>query len=193
MTNVGVKLEIDPVITEKLNSENEILWTAAHDDGSGNKINGEAVAYAASYDLNAGAITAGILGLRKLFRNRGKTKEDFAEEKEARRINDTCIAIKALLLEYIQFATNGEINEQSLFFLINRLEEIQEYYESGKLIIPGSGELAEIRRSITAFTAAIADGRSVRYSATAEDDGFRVIRESLIRQQEMIGAGDHPL
>ena len=59
MVYVGVFPEIDPETTEKLASETKKLWTAAHEDGSDNRVNGDAVLEASSYDLTFGFLAAG--------------------------------------------------------------------------------------------------------------------------------------
>ena len=90
MIPVGVKLEINPEIIQKLSSGKEKLWLAAHADGSDNRINENAIADATDFGVEVTAATALFQWARKLFRNRNKTQEDLAEEKEAARINRTC-------------------------------------------------------------------------------------------------------
>jgi len=186
MVNVGIKLEIDPKIIEKISSEQEILWAAAHEDGSNNLIDGEEIIDAASWDLGLGAVTAGFLGVRKLYRNRGKTKEDLAAEKEARKINDACGSLAVILPDYLRQAQEGVVDENLIVFMIARMEELQDYSESGKMIIPGKEELIAVRKSITAFTTAIAGEESVPQSETPEADEFGLIKEQLIRQRDLI-------
>ena len=148
MINVGVKLEINPLFIEKLSSGRHKLWSAAHPDGSDNRINSDMVLEASAYGLDFGLIAAGAQWIKKKFRNRGKTKEDFAAEKEAARINRTSGALEVMLLEYFQAAQKGSIDEEGLDELIETLSEMQGYYQSGKLAVPGESELAEMRRSI---------------------------------------------
>ena len=137
MKDVGVKLEINPLFIEKLNSGREKLWTAAHPDGSDNRINSDAVLEASAYGLDFGLIAAGAQWIKKKFRNRGKTKDDFAAEKEAAKINRACGALEIMLLEYFQAAQKGSIDEEGLDELIETLIEMQGYYQSGKLAVPG--------------------------------------------------------
>ncbi len=75
-----MNITIDPELIRKLGAE-EKLWSAAHYDGSKNRINEDAILEAGSVSL--GILTALALWCRKRFRNRGKTKEDLAAEKEA--------------------------------------------------------------------------------------------------------------
>ena len=189
MAQVGVKLEMNPEIIGKLSSGKEKLWLAAHEDGSKNRINGEAVAEASSYSFIFGFLAAGGMWIRKKFRNRGKTKEDLAAEKEAAKINRTSGALEEMLLEYIRAAQKGVVEEDSLDELIDTLEEMHGYHQAGKLSVPGRGELAELRKSITEYTAALAESRSappVRGMKLSGEDDFCLLREQLIRQKELI-------
>ena len=97
MIRVGVQLTIGPEIIRKLSSGQNSLWSAAHGDGSENRINGEAVAETAEYSFSLAFLTAGLMWARKQFRNRDKTKNDLAAEKEAARINKTASALEAQL------------------------------------------------------------------------------------------------
>ena len=119
MVYVGVFPEIDPETTEKLASETKKLWTAAHEDGSDNRVNGDAVLEASSYDLTFGFLAAGFMWVRKLFRNRGKTREDLKAEKEAAGINRTCGALEQMLLEYFRSAQEGAVDGEALDELID--------------------------------------------------------------------------
>ena len=74
MANIGAKLQISPEIIQKLSSGKGGLWVAAHQDGSDNRINGEAIMDAAACSTFLGILTGIFQGLKKAFRNRGKTK-----------------------------------------------------------------------------------------------------------------------
>ena len=190
MENVGTRLHIDPETLSLLSSGNQTLCSAAHYDGSDNRINGEAVVEAATVSFSIAFMTAAFMWLRKKFRNRGKTKNDLAAEKEAARINRTSVALEEMLLEYIRSAQEGMICAESLDELIETLEEVHGYAESGKLVVLNNQALGEIRRSVSAFTAAIAEIRSVhpvRESGSTGSDEFCLIREQLLKQKELIG------
>ena len=182
-------LEISPEIISKLSSEDNKLWLAAHEDGSDNRINGEAILNTSSkYGEWFGVISAVFQGIRKLFRNRNKTWRDLEAEKEAYRINKTCGALEQMLLEYIQAAREGTAADQeSLDELIDTLDEIHGYYQSGKLVVPGEKELSEIRKSIEEYTAEITSDRPVRAAQDgqkANADEFVLIRELLLKQKQ---------
>ena len=190
---VGSKLNIDPEIVEKLRSGNGKLWSAAHDDGSGNRINADAVLEASTLGVDAGLLEAGMQWIRKMFRNRGKTKEDFAAEKEAAKINRTAGALEEMLLEYFQAAQEGSVDGEALRELIDTLEEMHGYCQSGKLQVPGKTELAKMRGSIVEYTSAIAESRNVqlkREPAAAGADEFQLIKEQLLRQAELLDVAD---
>ena len=190
MKDVGVRLEINPLFIGKLNSGRDKLWTAAHPDGSDNRINSDAILEASAYGLDFGLIAAGAQWIKKKFRNRGKTKEDFAAEKEAAKINRTCEALEVMLLEYFQAAQRGSIDEEGLDELIGTLTEMQGYCQSRKLAVPGVRELAEMRKSIAKYTTRIAEGKAIRLAQkveTPDANEFALIREQLLLQKEMIG------
>lgn len=65
MKDVGIKLEISPLIIESFGSGKEKLWSAVHDDGSANRVNGDVVYAASSYALDFGLIAAGAMWIRK--------------------------------------------------------------------------------------------------------------------------------
>ena len=188
MVSVGKKLEMNAELAEKLGKGKSCCY-AAHEDGSENRINGDAVMEAASYHTSLGVLAALMMWGRKKFRNRGKTADDLSAEKEAARINNTCGALEEMLLEYIRSARDGMIDEEGLDELIDTLEEVQGYHRDGKLVIPDREGLAEIRKSIADYTAAIADSgsaQSARIAGTAGDDEFGRIREQLAAQREWI-------
>lgn len=189
MKDVGIKLEISPLIIESFGSGKEKLWSAVHDDGSANRVNGDVVYAASSYALDFGLIAAGAMWIRKKFRNKGKTKEDLAAEKEAAKINSVSRSLEILLREYFRAAREGSIDEVTLDALIGRLAEMQEYEQSGKLKVLDENAMEEIRRSIAEYTAAITGGAESHSTRTAEVQGTGVlsmIREQLIRQRDLI-------
>ena len=193
MAQTDAKLKIRPEILEKLSAGETKLWSAVHKDDTDNRINGDEVLEASTYGIGVGLLTAGEQWLRKLFRNRGKTKEDLAAEKEASRINRTSDALEEMLLEYFRAAREGRVEEEPLQELIDTLEETEAYYRAGKLRVTGEQELSEMRRGIGEFTAAIAE----RYNAqplqetdsSGRDEFFR-IRELLIHQKHLLGQPD---
>jgi len=193
MAQTGIRLEVNPEVIQKLRSSDAVLWIAAHKDGSDNRVNWNAVADA---DIVGGA-SLGILaavfqGLKKAFRNRGKTKDDLTAEKEAANINRTCGALSQMLLEYMEAAQAGSIDRESLDELIEVLEEIDGYYQAGKLKIPDDKAMLEIYKSITAYTAALIEGGNAQPSQGIEitaRPAFRLIQAQLIQQREWIGEG----
>ncbi len=188
MTDTGVNLEINPEVTAKL-SAGQKLWFASRDDGSANRINGDAVLEAGSYSVSLGVLAALGMWIRKKFRNRGKTKEDFAAEKEAAEINRTCVALEQMLLEYIQSAQKGVFDAEAVGELNDTLEAMQRYDQAGKLVVPGRKELAEIRKSIADYTEAMAKSKSVqpdRTAGTARTNEFGAVRELLKRQAALL-------
>ena len=188
MIHVGVNLDINPELVVRL-SAGQKLWSAVHDDGSKNRINGDVILEAGSYGTSFGILAALFMWIKKKYRNKGKTKEDLAAEKEAAAINRTCGALEVMLQEYLQSAQNGTIDEKGLDELIGTLEEIQEYNQTGKLIIPGTNELAEIRKSIERYTTAIAENKNSRLAHESKATGaseFLMIREQLVQQRELI-------
>ena len=188
MIHAGLNLEINPELIAKL-SAGQRICRASHDDGSANRINEDAIWEAGSVSL--GILTALFLWIRKGFRNRGKTKEELAAEKEADEINRTCGALEVLLVEYFQSAQKGQIDEESLSELVDVLAAVQGYEESGKLDIPGREDLAGIRRSIADYTEEIAESRSAQpglKAGASMRNEFRAIRELLLRQKELLEA-----
>ncbi len=180
-------LEINPEIIRKLSAGDSRLWLAAHEDGSDNRINGDTILEASTYSAAFGVIAAASQGIRKLFRNRHKTRQDLADKKEAYRINNTCGALQEMLLEYLQTAGKGEaVGSESLEELIDTLEEMHGYAETGKLVIPGEKELTEIRRSIGKYTAALTGKPAERPEGNGQKpdmDEFLLIREILLKQK----------
>ena len=168
---------------EKLDAGQK-LWHAAHDDGSGNRINENAVIEATVQDVSLGILTAAVLWIRKLFRNRGKTKEDLAAEKEAARINRTCAALEVMLPDYIRSAQEGKIEGEALDELIGTLDEMDGYDREGKLTVPDREELIRIRKSVEAYAKPAAESGSEESAGAGE---FGRIRDLLIRQKESIG------
>ena len=189
MVQTNVKLEVNPEILQKLRYSDAELWTAAHGDGSDNRVNWNAVADADSIDTSLGVLTAAFQGLRKAFRNRGKTKEDFAAEKEAAQINRTCGALSQMLLEYLEAAQAGNLDGESLDELTGVLEEMDGYNQAGKLAIPGEKELLQICKSVAAYTDALTGAQNARELEMTARRAFRLIREQLVRQREWIGEG----
>ena len=89
MAHTDARLEISPEIIEKFSPSGGKICFAGHNDGSDNRIDGDAILDTAGYSAALASLQAGFMWLRKKFRNRGKTKEDFAAEKEAAEINQT--------------------------------------------------------------------------------------------------------
>ena len=193
MAQTGIKLEVNPEVIRKLRSSDAVLWTASHKDGSDNRVNWNAVADA---DIVGGAslgfLAAAFQGLKKAFRNRGKTREDFAAEKEAAKINRTCGALSQMLLEYMEAAQAGSIDRESLDELIDVLEDMDGYDQAGKLTIKDDGALLEIYKSIAAYTTALTGGGNEQSAQGLEitaHQAFRLIQAQLIPQREWIGEG----
>ncbi len=183
-----MKPETNTEWIEKLDAGQK-LWYAAHDDGSGNRINEDAVIEATVQDVSLGILTAAFLWIRKLFRNRGKTKEDLAAEKEAARINRTCGALEVMLPDYIRSAQEGGIGEEALDELIGTLDEMDGYDRAGKLTVPDMEELTGIRKSIEAYTKAIAKSRpeaSMQEAEATNAGEFGRIKALLVRQKECL-------
>lgn len=192
MEHVNAKLSIHSETVQKLLMGKGVVWSAAHGDGSDNRINGQAIADTATVSSSAAAMVGGFQWIRKLFRNREKTGEDFAAEKEAVKINRACEALKQQLLDYLRSAQEGLINPEALDDLAKALEEIRGYHQSGKLIITGENELAEILKSITEFTESIAESKSiapVQKTGGSAADKFSLIREQILRQKELLHVG----
>ena len=181
---VSKKLDIDPEIIGKLDPDKGLLWSAVHDDGSGNRINENAVLEASILDVGLGILTAASEWIKKKFRNRGKTRADFAAEKEAAGINKTAVALTVMLREYLQAAREGTLDREALDELIGTLEETQGYCRSGKLRIGGREELEVIRKSITDFTATLTGENPGQEAGPA--DAFSRIREQLLRQRKLV-------
>ena len=189
MAQTGARLTVQPEIISKLSSESGKLWSAAHGDGSENRINGDVILEAGSYAASFGILAAVLMWIRKKFRNRGKTKEDFAEEKEAAKINRTSAALEEMLREYLLAAQEGNTDQELLDELTDTLEEMHRCAQAGKLLVPGQRELSEIRRSIAEYTAAMTGNPSVqsfRSKESPEADEFRLIRELLVQQKEWL-------
>ena len=186
MPHFNVHLTIDPSILTSLETDIPELWHAAHKDDSDNRIDADAVLDAASYGIPLGFISAAFQGIRKAFRNRGKTKEDLSLEKEAAQINRTCVALRQMLLEYLVAAQAGTIDGESLDELIDTLDEMDGYCRAGKLSVPGRRELDGIRRSIADFTAAIGGAGDAQVESATASDAFRTIRELLVRQRACV-------
>ena len=182
MIHTGLNLDVNPELIAKL-SAGQMICHASHDDGSANRINTDAVLEAGSYATSFGILAALFMWIRKRFRNRGKTKEDFAAEREAAQINRTCAALKQMLLEYLQAAQQGSIDPEALDELIDTLGEMEAYHRAGKLLTAGKEDLSKIRDSVAAFTASVTGDGPVRSAGNA----FAAVREQLIRQREWIG------
>lgn len=190
MAQMKSKLILRPEIPEKLEAGKEKLWLAVHGDGSDNRINEDRILEAASYSIGIGLLSAAAQGIRRRFRNRKKTPEDLAAEKEADRINKTSGALEEMLLEYFRPAQQGIVEEETLDELTEVLDEMHEYCRAGKIRIPGQRELTEMRRSIEQFTAALAAEKGVRTAEKTENpeaDEFFRIREQLLQQKKLIG------
>ena len=187
MITTGVKLEISPDLVEKLGQE-RVFWTAAHSDGSENKINEDAVWDAANADASLGILTAAALWVRKLWRGRGKTQEDRAAEREAAGINRSCGSLEAMLLEYVRSAQGGEIDGENLDELIDELEEMHGFLQAGKLTVTDGAGVAAIRSAVAAYTAAIARTRSTAPvpEPPAVGDEFSRIRALLLQQKALL-------
>jgi hypothetical protein len=180
MATFDVKLNLAPEIIGRLQAGG--LWRAAHDDGSGNRINGDEIMDAASVHVSLGIMAALAEGIKKAFRNRGKTKDDFAAEKEAARINTTCGAFESLLRDYLLAARKGAVDVEDLGDLIDALEHMEGCDRAGKLQPVGREELAAIGQSVAAYTAALTG----ETASTADADAFRFLREQLTRQKKWI-------
>lgn len=188
MIRTEAHLEMDAEAIVKL-GRGRGLWSAAHYDGSKSRIDGDAVLDAASYGIPLGILTALFMWIRKKYRNRGKSREELAAEQEAAGINRTCRALEAMLLEYIQAAQEGRIDEEALDELIGTLEEMHGYAQAGKLRIPDGEDLKRIRAGIAAYTLAIAGERNARpvpEAGTAGADEFSGIRDQLILQRKLL-------
>lgn len=183
MTHTDTKLTIDPEIVSKLHSGESGFCFAAHSDGSDNRIDSDAIMDAATVGATIGIMTAVFQGLKKAFRNRGKTQDDLQAEKEAAKINKTCGSLDLLLGDYLEAAQKGIVEEDDLDLLIDTLRDTESCYQSGKLKVSGEKELAVISQSIADFTAAMTGCEAAETSAA---DPFRRILEQLVRQKEWI-------
>ena len=190
MANIDVKLNIASEILTKLGAGTSGLWTAAHYDGSDNRIDENAILEDASYDISLGIFSAVFQGIRKAFRNRGKTKEDLLAEKEAAGINKTCAAFDLMLLDYLRETQSGTLEEESLDDLLGTIQEMETYARSGKLKVPGQKELAAIHQGIAEFTAALtgAPAQPALAADAPAAEQFARIRELLTRQKQWLGA-----
>lgn len=189
MKNTGVQMEINQEIVDKLSVGKGSIWFATHSDESDNKINEDAILDTASYSISLAVLSTIGQSLRKMFRNKKKTQEELAAEKEAAMINRTAGALEEMMLEYIQAAKEGAVDEESLDELTRTLGEIQEYYQAGKLKVTDQNAMAEIRKSISEFTTAMAEEKRTAIPAkpdTTGKDEFRVIIEQLAIQKELI-------
>ena len=79
-----------------------------------------------------------------------------------------------MLLEYFRGIQAGSVRKEMLDELIDTLEEMKDYYCYGKLKFSGEIILAEIRNSITGYTAVLAEESSRRISiyGTIGDGSF---------------------
>ena len=77
----------------------------------------------------------------------------------------------------------SEVDWELLNELIDTLEQMHGYYQSGKLVVPGQKELSEIRKCIEEYTAEITGRQSVRPQDPAADE-FVLIREQLLKQKQ---------
>lgn len=186
MIDAGVSLVIDQELVDKISLEKGRLWTAAHDDGSNNRFDGNAVADAATISFGLSAIVAGFMGAKKAYKNKDKSEEDLKAEKEARKINEVCDSLTAWLQEYIRSAKDGMIDEKSFDYLSSILQELHEYNEAGKLAIPGKEELAELKKNITEYTSAIAESKGYEPAEASDSDDFYMIREQLLMQKKLL-------
>ena len=188
MAKTGVKLSIHPEILGKLSSGKRELWHAAHNDGSDNRINGEAVMETASYSTTLGIFSAIFQGIRKAFRNRGKTEDDFVAEKEAREINQTCDALDLMLRDYLKETQEGILAEETMDDVMDTLKDAEVYARAGKLTISGKKEAADILGSIGDFTAALIGETAGKPfdSSALQSNPFSQILDLLSRQKEWL-------
>ena len=182
MAALHAKMTVDPDWIRDLNAGLRI-WRAAHDDGSADRINGEAVLEAASYHTIFGILTALGMWFRKKFRKRGMTKADLAAEREAAEINRTCAALDVMMKDYLLAASEGRVEQEALDELTGVLAEMDGYDRAGKLALPGRAALQAIRERITAFTADFAGAPAAPEPGAGE---FRLIRDQLLRQQDLL-------
>ena len=86
MKDTGIHMEIHQEIIDKLSAGKGSIWIAAHNDGSDNKINEDAILDTASYSIFLAVLSTIGQSLRKMFRNKKKSHEELAAEKEAAKI-----------------------------------------------------------------------------------------------------------
>ena len=190
MAHVNARLAVKPEIIEQLSTEKAGFWTAAHKDGSDERFNFNELNNAIDVTPEVGIMDIGLQFVRKLFRDSTKTKEDFDAEKEAAKINKTCGALEEMLREYLLAAREGSVDEESLDELIDTLAEMHGYDQAGLLSLPGEKELADIRKSVSVFTASLAKEKGEQSVPEADDpnaDEFTLIRDQLIQQRKLIG------
>ena len=195
MAHTDAVLRIDPEIIRKLSSEKAGLWTAAHYDGSKNRMDSDAVMDAFTFSVEVGLLETAFQWIKKKFKNRGKSKAELAAEKEASMINMASARLEQLLLEYLKTAQEGSIDETLLDDLTGTLEEMDGWYKAGKLVVPGKKDLTMIRKSITGFTAAIMENNpetSVPETDTSGTDEFRLIKDQLLSQKTFISGVPDP-
>lgn len=183
MARLDARISIDPVILERLGAGKSGLWTAAHGDGSDNRINVDEVLEAGTYSTSLGVLDGILQGARKAFRNRGKTQADFAAEKEAADVNKTCAAFDLMLRDYLLQARQGMPEQEALDDLLGILGEMQSCEQAGKLRVPGKGPLTQICRAVADHTAALTGGP---LAEVPEEDLFGFLREQLQRQKDML-------
>ncbi len=193
MVQVGTTLRISRETEGKLDSESCMLFRAAHEDGSDNRINGDAIVEATTCHWAMGLLTGAAQVIRKAFRNRGKTKDDLAAEKNAARINRSAGALREMLIEYIGLARQGMIDEELLDDLAGTLEEAHNDRRAGSLIITEDSMLKEIADSIGDFTAAIGESMHMGPAQKPQGSGedvFSRSRDQLVVQKRLLGAAD---
>ena len=96
--------------------------------------------------------------------------------------DNTTGTTEEMLLEYFRGIQAGSVRKEMLDELIDTLEEMKDYYCYGKLKFSDEIILAEIRNSITGYTAVLAEesSRPVQDTGTRDVDKFSLIREQLI-------------
>ena len=185
MNPESARLRIRPEIIEKIRSGGGALWHPAHGDGSDNRINEDAIADSATVSFSLAFLTAGVLWARKAFRNRKKTRQDLAAEKEAAKIQKTIAAAEERLLAYIRQAREGAVTGETLDDLIDVMEEMHAVHQTGKLIVADREALAEIRTSVQNYTDALAESKAAPAVPAQGEDDFERIRNLLIRQKQL--------
>ena len=107
----------------------------------------------------------------------------------AAQINRSCGALEATLATYLSAAREGKIDEEALDELIEALSELDGCAQAGKLVIAGENELISIRRSLTDYTATIAQCRPAQLLKIPQTSGaseFSLIRDQLLQQKELL-------